>query len=65
MYENQPFKNLLLRNVENLFTRTVFKLISQNCECARMQYLEHYVCSGIELVLYYGSSNSMLQSVTF
>ena len=23
---------------------------SQNCECARMQYLEHYVCSGIELV---------------
>ena len=23
----------------------------QNCGCARMQYLEHYVCSGIELVL--------------
>ena len=27
MYENQPFKNLLLRNFENLFTRTVSKLI--------------------------------------
>ena len=27
MYENQPFKILLLRNFENLFTRTVSKLI--------------------------------------
>ena len=30
MYENQPFKNLLLRNFENLFTRTVPKLIFTN-----------------------------------
>ena len=51
MYENQSFKILLVRNFENLFTRTVSKLFSQNCECARMQYLEHYVCSGIELCI--------------
>ena len=50
MYENQPFKILLLRNFEIFLQGVFLNSFSQNCECARMQYLEHYVCSGIELV---------------
>ena len=51
MYENQPFKNLLLRNLKFFLQGLFLNSFSQNCECARMQYLEHYVCSGIELAV--------------
>ena len=42
MYESQPFK-IFSYVILKIFLQGLFlNSFSQNCECARMQYLEHY-----------------------